>query len=400
MAKEEKDTKRPLCEGPLNLVLKLSRVFGMAPLTFVPEGIKFSLVYYICSIAFITALETTILVGFVMEVTYPKQSRRAATTHIIWLAYQSVLSAVTLVGCFTAPKRCRCILDALTRIEKIRNFLGEIKSKQIEAIYMYATIFCFLSAVVILCLIDWYQYLCVPFYLNNPVSLYPLSSYYLEYIIEILLEFQFAIVVIRLTVILRVVNSRLSKLLEGMDRRKCGNKKPLINNFTLPKNILFNNDCHQMEVYEEQASEEIRVLWLVYELVCDLIRRVDRGFGLILLLLLQSFFLHFIMTPYYILNISQIPSGLSSLGHQVAWFHFHAASVILIVEPCHRVQQQMSKTRSLVSKLMCQTRPNDSLSRSLAAFFRSLTLEQPLIAPLGMSVLERPLLITVSAYYT
>ncbi|XP_045516872.1 uncharacterized protein LOC123709520 [Pieris brassicae] len=172
------------------------------------------------------------------------------------------------------------------------------------------------------------------------------------------------IVVIRLTRILRVVNGRLSKLLEVL-------------------------------VNEEQASEEIRVLWLVYELVCDLIRRVNRGYGLILLLLLQSFFLHFIMTPYYMINLYQIPSGLSTLGQQVAWFHFHAASVILIVEPCHGVQQQMAKTRSLVSKLMCQTRPYGSLSRSLAAFFRSLTLEQPLIAPLGMSVLERPLLITI-----
>ncbi|XP_045486977.1 uncharacterized protein LOC110998536 [Pieris rapae] len=191
-----------------------------------------------------------------------------------------------------------------------------MKTKQFVVIYMYTTIFSFLSAVAILCLIDWYHNVYAAFHLNK-------------------------------------------------------------------------------QVHEEQANEEVRMLWLVYELVCDLIRRVDRGYGLILLLLLQSFFLHFIMTPYYMLNISEIPSGLSSIGQQVAWFHFHAASVILIVEPCHRVQQEMAKTRSLVSKLMCQTRSYDSLSRSLAAFFKSLSLEQPLIAPLGMSVLERPLLITI-----
>lgn len=56
-------------------------------------------------------------------------------------------------------------------------------------------------------------------------------------------------------------------------------------------------------VREEECSEAIRGLALAYEMVCELVRSVDRGHGLLLLLLLQSFFLHFIMTPYYMINL-------------------------------------------------------------------------------------------------
>lgn len=56
MFKEEKDMQKPIYCGPISLVLKMSRVFGMAPLTFGPDGIKFSQVFYIYSIVFIASL--------------------------------------------------------------------------------------------------------------------------------------------------------------------------------------------------------------------------------------------------------------------------------------------------------------------------------------------------------
>ncbi|CAK1541408.1 unnamed protein product [Leptosia nina] len=296
MAEDSTASRKYICYQPLLLILKMSRMFGIAPLTFGSDSIKFSRAYYIYSLIFIAALKATIFVGFVLDVTNPDQSLRArtSTSRIIWLAYLIVLTAVTVVGCCESPTRCKCMLNALHRIEEIKDLMGGVKSTPSDLMCIYATIFMFLSVVIVLSLIDLQQNLQAAYMLN---------------------------------------------------KEEKGNKRVhTINNYMIQTKVTKPHSGYTVKkdfVSEEECRNEIRRLALVYELVCEVVRNVDRGHGLILLLLLQSFFLHFIMTPYYMINLYRVPDFFASIGQQIAWFHFHASNVILIVEPCHRVQQEV-----------------------------------------------------------
>ncbi|XP_038217506.1 gustatory receptor for sugar taste 43a-like [Zerene cesonia] len=119
---------------------------------------------------------------------------------------------------------------------------------------------------------------------------------------------------------------------------------------------------------------------------------------MVLLVLLQSFFLHAIITPYNLITMYAETSSIYFIAIQVSWFCFHACNVVLIVEPCHQMQLEMDTTRELVSRLV--RRSDAALSRALQVFYRVLTLNQPVVAPLGVCVLGRPLVVSVCLHIT
>ncbi|KAJ0172933.1 hypothetical protein K1T71_011109 [Dendrolimus kikuchii] len=155
-----------------------------------------------------------------------------------------------------------------------------------------------------------------------------------------------------------------------------------------------------------QTSEttSIRCLALSYSEICDVVKEIDESFGFINLLLLGSFLLHLVITPYNLIDslsdantLAQLSKLYESVCLQFAWCVFHLGNLIVTVEPCHRTITEVSKIKELVSKLIRSgsiTRDHDV--NDLNLFYKHILLREVCYAPLQVCTLNRALVATVS----
>ncbi|XP_038217359.1 BRCA1-associated protein [Zerene cesonia] len=99
----------------------MSRVAGVAPISFGPSGVRVSKPIFIYSLTFIIGLNVIILTGFSVDISEPRISLRAntLTETVCWVLNLCVVSALSVVGCVGAPARCTCFIDILHKIHKV-----------------------------------------------------------------------------------------------------------------------------------------------------------------------------------------------------------------------------------------------------------------------------------------
>ncbi|CAG4934206.1 unnamed protein product [Colias eurytheme] len=347
----EKD-KHSVCGGTLLLVLRMSRAAGVAPISFGPHGLNASKPMYIYSLIFIFVMNVIILTGFLLDISEPHKSLRAntLTEAVCWVSNLCVVTALALVGCVGAPKRCACFIDVLNGIHKIRNHFGYVQEKSAERSFYLIVFWLFVICLGILSLTD------IAFYIYNALQVNKEHKQ----------------------------NNKDRSVI--VDNFMSPRAKPL--NCMIPLHV----EC-ESDIFRVEASRTIRVLIFAYESICELLRKLEQSHGTILLVLLQSFFLHSIITPYNLITIYAETGSIWFAAIQVGWFSLHACNVVLIVEPCHRMQLEMDTTRELVSRLV--RRADAALAGGLRVFYRVLALNRPAVAPLGLCVLGRPLVVSM-----
>ncbi|XP_045503536.1 uncharacterized protein LOC123700379 [Colias croceus] len=406
--------KHSVCGGTLLLVLRMSRAAGVAPISFGPHGLNVSKPMYIYSLIFIFVMNVIILTGFLLDISEPHKSLRAntLTETVCWVSNLCVVTALALVGCVGAPKRCACFIDVLSGIHKIRNHFGYAEEKSAERSFYLIIFWLFVICLGILSLTDIAFYTYSALQVNKELyKLYLFSFFYIEYYIEILLGFQFLLIMFHVRLGLADLNCKLKDLLQALDKQNNKDRSVIVDNFMSPRAKPFNYmiplhvEC-EPDIFRVEASRTIRVLIFAYESICELLRKLEQSHGTVLLVLLQSFFLHSIITPYNLITIYAETGSIWFAAIQVGWFSLHACNVVLIVEPCHRMQVEvpmqcvvgcshieMDTTRELVSRLV--RRADAALAGGLRVFYRVLALNRPAVAPLGLCVLGRPLVVSM-----
>ncbi|CAG4933649.1 unnamed protein product [Colias eurytheme] len=147
-------------------------------------------------------------------------------------------------------------------------------------------------------------------------------------------------------------------------------------------------------LYTEDHKKTIRAIAQIYEDICKDEQDLNRVFGSLLIVVLFSLLLYLIITPYYIITYLHYSiDQAATILFQTAWLSFHAFNLLLITEPCHFMQLEVYRTRVIVSKLLHRSCFfSDSLYEDLRVFSQVLLINKFNYAPIGMCVLERPLI--------
>ncbi|XP_045454229.1 gustatory receptor for sugar taste 43a-like [Melitaea cinxia] len=140
----------------------------------------------------------------------------------------------------------------------------------------------------------------------------------------------------------------------------------------------------------------VRDLSIAYGAICDVMRYLDDGHGLLLLFIIGSFFLQLIITPYYLINAIYTSTGrINSIFLQICWCIYHFLCMLVVVEPGYQTQKEMDKIQVLVFYLMRFVAPMDPMLVDLNIFYKQLHENRPQYTPFGMCILSRHLTVTI-----
>ncbi|XP_075984120.1 gustatory receptor for sugar taste 43a-like [Anticarsia gemmatalis] len=80
----------------------------------------------------------------------------------------------------------------------------------------------------------------------------------------------------------------------------------------------------------------------------------------------------------------------------VAWVIYHAGNLLMIVEPCHRTCQQVTRTKHLISQLLrFSPAEHYSLMSELELFYKYLMSSEIVYTPLNMFNLNRSIIAAI-----
>ncbi|XP_047538582.1 uncharacterized protein LOC125072114 [Vanessa atalanta] len=235
-------------------------------------------------------------------------------------------------------------------------------------------------------------------------TLFLYSFLYYEYFIVLLVELQFILIAQKLLSALRLVNDALQQLMVSFKTQgnnyynRFRNEFTTYDNYALKEsstvpNKVINYVVDSLTVKEKlddkkyfrKDTRTVRDLSNAYTGICDILRRIDESHGFLLLLILISFFMQLIITPYYLITTL----------FQISWCMYHIISMLMVVEPCYQTQKEMDRTQVLVSYLMRYISSTDPMFVDVDIFCKQLYLDRPSYTPLGMCTISRPLTVTI-----
>ncbi|CAG5024472.1 unnamed protein product [Parnassius apollo] len=147
--------------------------------------------------------------------------------------------------------------------------------------------------------------------------------------------------------------------------------------------------------------------WKLREKFCDyrhsymsilkLARQKNRNEGPMLLLIFFHTCLLLVISGRHFIYYMNIPVDtpfrtLMVYG-QIVLFVSHIFKLFIIIDPCHRTQQEVEETKKILGHLMTNSTCH-SFVIELKMFCRQLLHQSPLYSPLNICPLERPLLTT------
>ncbi|XP_041972188.1 gustatory receptor for sugar taste 43a-like [Aricia agestis] len=189
------------------------------------------------------------------------------------------------------------------------------------------------------------------------------TGFYYESFCFTLFEYQFIAVATEVRSVLKMITNGLEELL----KTDSGTQK-----------------------YSEKREIIIHDLAKAYGDTCDLIRDVNDGFGLQLLLILMSYFLELIVTPYYLMtSLTNRDRDASHIVLQVFWALYHLTDMYYIIEPAYLTQLEIEKIEYLISRHVRQVKPHEALYVELKMFRRQLAFTRPTYSPMGVCTLSR-----------
>nr|XP_026488860.1 gustatory receptor for sugar taste 43a-like [Vanessa tameamea] len=397
----------------------MSRFVGVAPVILTQNGIRLSRPLTFYSYFVVTAISGVILSGFALDLlTEPKRSLRVRTptSRMIWVANLSIVILITSVAAYRAPARFLCIINCLKQIQKIKIFINGENNRDLFEKLKTVMVISTLVGLGFLVFFDIYGYVTEALTHGREVrTLFLYSFLYYEYFIVLLVELQFILIAQKLLSALRLVNDALQQLMVSFKTQRNNNYNRFRNEFTsydnyglkesstVPNKVI-NYVVDSLTVKEKiddkkyfrSDNRTVRDLSNAYTGICDILRRIDDSHGFLLLLILISFFMQLIITPYYL--ITTLYTSMNQINYillQISWCMYHIISMLMVVEPCYQTQKEMDRTQMLVLYLLRYISSTDPMFVDVDIFCKQLYLDRPSYTPLGMCTISRPLTVTI-----
>ncbi|CAG9791600.1 unnamed protein product [Diatraea saccharalis] len=125
-----------------------------------------------------------------------------------------------------------------------------------------------------------------------------------------------------------------------------------------------------------KTMSDIRRLASMYPEVCEVAKEMDSCHDVGVLLLLLSFLLHLVITPYYlIVKITSSRCLDIAAGVQVLWCGLHLACTFVAAEPSYRTQLEVKRINSLIARMILQSN-NGLVLKELKKFSTCLLLNE------------------------
>ncbi|KAI5635659.1 7tm chemosensory receptor domain-containing protein [Phthorimaea operculella] len=363
--------------GALALILRVSRLLGMAPMKMTHESgrwrVTTSAAACFYSFFVIIGLHTLSLLGLAYDFSLEEKDAvrvRSTTSAIVWCIELTMILSITTFGLFEAPARVKEIIECLNVIQKVH-----IKSINVEWLKLtgenkrYISIFIYLLLVYTMISVRF-----IDFWMDgkNATITHLYGAYYVEFFIVVVLEMQFFSIAMHINYALKFVNDSLYGLICILDL-----KSP--------------------ELPVKRAQEKVRSLMLSFGAICDVMRKISGTYENILLLFAASFFFHLVTTPYYLVGNFFSPNKdiIGKLLLKIIFLVLHISLLVIAVEPGHRLKKELERTSVLVSQLLRRvSSPRDSLSLELDLFDKQIALNRVSYSPMEIT-LARPLITAI-----
>ncbi|XP_049879667.1 uncharacterized protein LOC126376384 [Pectinophora gossypiella] len=348
-------SKRHECSvwGALALTLRVSRVAGVAPLRMVRErdgwraSVSRPVALYGYTLLF--ALHTGILTGIALDLNLDKKRSvitRTPTATTMWLIESFVVTTIVTIQAQTINKTLKSGADTKT----LTGALAIVGANWYFAEYLSTFLFEAFTHNK-----DW-----------RVVIIY--SCFFFEFLMMTLLLLQFIFIALVVKSLLKSINDTLSDLIYTVDLQRMsympcylastGN----IKNIAIPIHSI-NIAVDKMHVKEKMKKfdstteanleEHIRSLILYFGTACDVVRRVDRSYGHIMLLIVGSYMLYLVVPAYYFVSfLLSTKMRRLDVMLQVINYLFHFTYTVIGVEPGHRTSLEMDRTQQLVTELV------------------------------------------------
>ncbi|XP_063833350.1 uncharacterized protein LOC135082484 [Ostrinia nubilalis] len=167
-------------------------------------------------------------------------------------------------------------------------------------------------------------------------------------------------------------------------------------------NYALENISHSKPVHNVSATrnptktveESIHRLALAYTNLGLVVKRLEKAFSAILILLLLSVLLHLVISPYQWISFLTTKDRVNyvQLTLELFWNILHITRAVLVVEPPHLTQ--MDRTQTLVSQMILQNH-DIQVSEELDKFYRHILMNKVTYTPMGICTLQRPLLTSI-----
>ncbi|XP_019890708.2 gustatory receptor for sugar taste 43a-like [Musca domestica] len=166
-----------------------------------------------------------------------------------------------------------------------------------------------------------------------------------------------------------------------------GHEPPLHISFTK-----ITSELHQAP--EKNKSLLLKMLAECHESLGKCVALVSSSYGMAVLFILLSCFLHLVATSYFLFMefLEKNSGGFSWL--QVMWITFHTSRLLLVVEPCHRVSAESSKTIHIICEI--ERGIHDSiLAEEVNKFWQQQLVFKDRFSACGLVMVDRSLLTSI-----
>ncbi|XP_073948593.1 gustatory receptor for sugar taste 43a-like [Choristoneura fumiferana] len=416
--------------GAHAFILRLSSFFGLAPLRFEsrPSGFTVTISSAMCIYSYIlvTVLVICTIFGLVSEINVGVELSVRMTSRmsqVVSTCDVLVVVATAGAGVYGAPRRMRNMLKFMDSVASVDNSIGAQYSIVTER-KLIAVLLAILIFFTVLIADDFCFYALQAKKLDRQwdvVTNY--IAFYLLWYVVMVLELQFAFTALSVRTRFQAVNDAIaltakhvSVSLEKLEqptpvnmfairvapaetRRSASNVSLLVDSLhgaQLDHPIIIRKTVNGEPRLIVPPCEAIRRLAALHGALCEVVQRIDRSYGLPLIVILLSTLLHLIVTPYFlIMEIIVSTNRIHFLVLQFLWCVTHMLRMFVVVEPCHYTVTEGKKTEELVCQLMTYAPSGGALPSRLELFSRQLMLRSVTYSPLGMCTLDRPLVASV-----
>ncbi|CAH0402662.1 unnamed protein product [Chilo suppressalis] len=404
---------KPECSvsGALGLVLRLSQLVGIGPLRFRKRNRDWfvSLSPSLCLISYVaaTVLNTAALTGLLLDLqARPSKSARVSspTLKFVWVSDYIVVLVIASVAAYGAPRRLTTTILCLARIQKINTGVSSKSSNEWKTSLLLTAFLLYVACVLTA---DYCIFLRAVFLSDRAFTAACLYSfYYFAYFLLVLLEMQYVFSALEVSKTMGRLNKLIGEV-EHMLTMHYASLKKIESNDPIKLPLKYDNlMIDSMDTFKfdsgmtvglasKSISETIRRLALTYMEVCEVVRQLDSSHGVGVLLLLLSFLLHLVITPYHLIVKITSSRGIDAAAAlQVLWCGLHIACTFIVAEPSYRIQLDVQRTNLLVSHMLFKS--NDAqVYKELEKFSMYLTLNEVIFRPLGVCRLTRSLVTSI-----
>ncbi|XP_048482386.1 gustatory receptor for sugar taste 43a-like isoform X4 [Plutella xylostella] len=391
-------------DGAHAFILRISSLFGLAPLRFEsrPGGFSVALSAPMCVYSYIlvTVLVICTVLGLVAEInvgTSVSVRMSSRMSQVVSTCDVLVVAATAGAGVYGAPARMRSMLRYMESVASLDVSLGaqysSVSERKLCAVLLSVL---FLFSVLIVDDFCFYARQASRFDRTwDVVTNY--IGFYLLWFVVVILELQFAFTALSVRARFRAVNDALAhtascvavpleKVKEAhhmnmfairvapADSTRPTNVSLLVDSMSPQDHtVIIRNAVSGEPRLAVPPCEAVRRLGALHGSLCEVIQRVDCSYALPLVVILISTLLHLIVTPYFlIMEIIVSTNRVHFLVLQFLWCAMHMLRMFVVVEPCHYTITEGKRTEELVCRLMTHAPSTGVLPSRLELFSRQL----------------------------